>query len=513
MTWWLARQHLRDWRLWPMAPLVVFQLVLDPTLFAVPAFAFLAMQLTIALPAGSSEFELSLPLRDGVATRARTVAALCTVGIVLIAASLVSLLANRPLSLSWTYGAAIIATLIAAVTWYEGAGAWVRTRVWHARVEPSRARDGRTETTSVWLGVPNGGATYPASESSPASFRRVGVWRAWWPVVRQSLSWVALAGTLFAAWIGFSRVSPFMLILWMQVLDASRGKFASLAPLPVAWARLTLLRVGVPAVLWITAYGIGLALPTVVPTVGATQPLQRIWWSDAPITGSTDAFAGDLRRASRRLEAPWRRTTPPLSYWQRTAENTAPVLESSWGERVVADTLSLFGRTLYNPYTVREGSSLQLADWQFERITTRYFGERITRTEYDTRPFEQLPVPVTQRWSVQFLVAGLAFAYALLGLVATEHAHARRDRSGLSRWLPLAVWYTPPAVIYAVRLSGTTRSGTIASPVLEAVALRLADALPTPVTLLVALLPVAAGFALLVWRSRRSEVHAVDQLI
>jgi hypothetical protein len=332
-------------------------------------------------------------------------------------------------------------------------------------------------------------------------------------VARQSFSWWALAGTLFAAWIGLSRVSPFMLLVWMQVLDASRGNFASLAPLPVSWTRLTLLRVGVPTVLWIAAYGIGLALPTVVPAVGATQPLQRIWWSSAPITGTTDAFAGDLRRASRRLEAPWRRTTPPLSYWQRTAENTAPVLESPWGERVVADTLSLFGRTLYNPYTVREGSSLQLADWQFERITTRYFGERLSRTEYDTRPFEQLPVPVTQLWSVQFLVAGLAFAYALLGLVAAEHMRSRRDRAGLSQWLPLAVWYTPPAVIYAVRLSGTTRSGTIASPVLEAVALRLADALPAPLTLLVALLPVAVALALLAWRSSRSEVHAVDQLI
>lgn len=148
-----------------------------------------------------------------------------------------------------------------------------------------------------------------------------------------------------------------------------------------------------------------------------------------------------------------------------------PLLRAPWGESVRTDTLTLFGRTLYNPYTVREGNSGRLASWQFERLRMEHFGAPIARTAFETMINRDLPLPIAQRWPVQVLVAALVFAYAAMGLWAYECSRSHRSSRSpvaVARGGPLTRCFAAAGIPFAISFrTSFARGGSLVTSLLE----------------------------------------------
>jgi hypothetical protein len=277
-------------------------------------------------------------------------------------------------------------------------------------------------------------------------------------------------------------------------------------------------RPGLPFALCLSAWAIGFTVVELSPRAASAIGLDARHepWSNGPHRGTARTFESPTRASDDPVRVtrgdPWRNTTAPLVLWQRTPRGSAPVLRAPWGEEVVADTLTLLGLTLYNPYTVRVGNSDPFATWQFDKLNEQHFGVRVTRAEFETTDNRELPLPLTQRWPVQLLVAALLFAYAALGLWAYEYTRNHRVSRGsmapaLARaWLPVMLWFGAAGIpfVLTMRLS-FSRGGALVTSVLETSMLRVAEVLPGWLVPIVALLVVGVAFLPVVWQSRRSE--------
>lgn len=506
MTWWLARQHLRGPQVWLLAPLVVLMLLLDAAPVPVPVgLPFLAALLPVVVPAGASAFERTLPVDEGVAECARLVAALAVLAAVLAVSTLGAVLMGRPLFGSTSRQIVSGLAVVGLVAWYGGAGVWVQTRF----ARPRRLAQGST----VAIDASEHAGAGTAGHAATPRFSADATWRAWWPVLRRTPHWL----TLLAAWVGvsagFSRSTPFMLLFGAQMARVNYGRTALLGVLPISPARRMLIRAGVPMTLLVVAWSAGFALSDLgaargvgLFTVERYAPNTHAPWRGTVRTLEADG-SFNAPDSVREPGAVWRATSAPLSRWQRVHERTSPRVSAPWGETVLADTITVLGRLLYNPYTVRVGNSTRFADWQFERLSAAHFGEPLTYREFTARANHELPMPAVQRWSVQVLCAGVAFAYIVLFFAAYElQLHHRVSRLSTAQQmvtlLPLVVWLAPPLLIV---MSGRARGGSLGTPFFEAWALTVSRALPPWLVPLVALLPMVAAFGLLLRQARRSE--------
>lgn len=513
MTWWLTWRHLREPTILPLAAVLVFPLVIEPGFLGAITFGMLAVMLPRLIPASESAFESALPLAPGVAARARLFAALLVVALVLLVAWTASLFMGKVLIASPSRAIALAAIPAALTVWYLRASVIASLILTHPRVLPASSH---TPSSSDGLHHVATAAAQPHHVRLSADPRSG--WHAWWPVLRLATPWRIFPTVALSGFMGASHLAPFMIVVLFQSLDMPRDRLGVMHSLPISSVMRVLVRPGVPFALCLALWAIGFTVVELSPHAASAIGLdaRQEPWSNGPHRGTARTFESPTRAPDDPVRVtrgdPWRNTTAPLALWQRTPRGSAPVLRAPWGEEVVADTLTLLGLTLYNPYTVRVGNSDPFATWQFNKLSEQHFGVRVTRAEFETTDNRELPLPLTQRWPVQVLVAALIFAYAALGLWAYECTRSHRVSRGsmapaLARaWLPVMLWFGAAGIpfVLTMRLS-FSRGGALVTSVLETSMLRVAEVLPGWLVPIVALLVVGVAFLPVVWQSRRSE--------
>ena len=186
-------------------------------------------------------------------------------------------------------------------------------------------------------------------------------------------------------------------------------------------------------------------------------------------------------------------TSVSLNFWHLTRHgDTQPTIVAPWGETAPAQTITVFGIRLYNPYTAWDSSSTQFRDWQFARATTAAYGRALTRNEHrrDLRP-----AVVTRLPRMIVLLTGVGICIILIANIMYELP--RHKLFGRSKLLRLAVTYSGIAVllgILAVDMYHLHSIGTVLSgPALDAGLLHVSNVLPGGLLAPIALVVTIAG--------------------
>ncbi len=201
------------------------------------------------------------------------------------------------------------------------------------------------------------------------------------------------------------------------------------------------------------------------------------------------------------------KTSVRLEYWQLLRGNHVPLIVSPWGERAVADTISIVGTTLFDPYTTTAGSSPRFVEWQFARATTAVYGHPIPLAE------SRDGIPATPLMSglprMQLLNAGavLTIALGMFWLIELGQwnlwgkLHLPRYAGAVT-----AALIGVPAVI--LMLSYAPRTTEIVVPFAKKFLWGVSSALPQNIAAVafIAALPALAMYALLEWQFARSEL-------
>lgn len=195
-----------------------------------------------------------------------------------------------------------------------------------------------------------------------------------------------------------------------------------------------------------------------------------------------------------------------FEHWKRASGDTVPVLMAPWGETARPYTVRLLGSTYYNPYTVRERSSEAFGEWQFSRLTKAVYGIAMTREGYKALP--RAPRRITNQWRMMILsvaasVTGIFLLLVLMGISKFVGTQPKSASFGVGVALATSVLTMVPILYGALATESTDAVFALAQSHL----MRLSDALPASnlIVLLVALIPVAAMYALLEWQFARSE--------
>lgn len=203
-------------------------------------------------------------------------------------------------------------------------------------------------------------------------------------------------------------------------------------------------------------------------------------------------------------------TRVPLEYWSHVAGDVIPTITSPWGDAIVADTFSVAGLTLYNPYSTRTGNSARFIEWQFARATTAVYGHPISIASY-RHDVENgtLPARVLDSSSMRILNIGIIIALALLVAAANELAFSRHLAGKGSRTFVLQLVALLPflAPIGMELKYGRYPASEVVAPLVEHGLWRLMQQLPTNLVLLtlIAAIPALVLYALLEWQFGESE--------
>ena len=215
-------------------------------------------------------------------------------------------------------------------------------------------------------------------------------------------------------------------------------------------------------------------------------------------------------------------TSVPLTYWRRMRTRPLPAgatrisrqveIVAPWGERVVADTLSILGATYFDPFTTTSQSSLRFVEWQFAKATTAVYGQPISRRVYEDESIA-LPPHVVDAWSVQLLGAGLTLTLLLYILLASElalSATASRWKVPLASSFPILLAMLPLYTIGGICMYYRRgHNGSLFIPMLERILLVIVRALPDNLLVvgLAAAIPPAILYVLLDRQFSLSEVR------
>lgn len=506
--------------------------VVAPTLVIVLILAMV----WVIIPPRPTAFEAALPVRGREVVMARVIATLALMALAMSASITLPLLdrtmsfmlATRLWSLLATYALGVVAALLPyhlhrgslrspshirhALAWgaFAAVGGAVRyllpplaaawllalgavagiTVLWHSipdalQLAPAQCRPGRSKAPAPVVLSTAGHGRRTTSETGArwplATLHAIVPWRL--AVLYPFLIVVAMLG----------RSMIFFCIVVLAVYSTVRAHTRWLAALPLA-ERTRLLAVVLPSVVAITCcVGIGAVVPWSIPS-------RDLLTHDGPLTSTwTNAYYSP--------------TTVSLDHWRRAPSASAPVIIAPWGERVVADTGTVLGMTLYNPYTSSDQSSSRFVAWQFERAATAVYGRPLTKAQYDTmsvypRRYDGGP----RAWLVStaaLLVLGLLIAL----LSELSLSHRLRPGSMAARVAPGLI-VLPPAVTLAAGVLLRVRYTDAAMPLLRGATRTVADALPAnPVlALVVACMPVAVTYALLEWQFRQSESAMVTKI-
>lgn len=197
-----------------------------------------------------------------------------------------------------------------------------------------------------------------------------------------------------------------------------------------------------------------------------------------------------------------------LDYWVKMSDTGVPAITAPWGETTQPYELHLFGSTYYNPYTVRRRNSEPFGNWQFQRLTKAVFGFAMTRQVY--RAMNPPPRRITAQARMMMLnvSTGMTFLLLYFGIMwISKYARpwAQRMQTTL---VTVAVSLIPLCFIfYAAFVTGSIDA---MFSLVQQQLMHLSDVLPrnNVIVFFVALIPVAAAYALLEWQFARSELVA-----
>ncbi len=530
MTLWLMRQHLQQGGAWFVTALGAMCILQWPVAGLSQMPMVLIFQL-LMMPGRATVFDAALPLsaRDIVAARLLTKLLLITIPTVacvvtwqvahtdffplsrfleaMAIAALVALLPHcvRPgvVNLStrdaYVWPLAVLAVISGLIVWLVPAtvgavmlGSAVAALVsWTIATVPSSFE--RVATAG------RGGSEAPAVRIR-ATNGRLG---AWLPILQSMMPGAVLlsfGSMTVGGWLG-----SWLVTLWMFpliALHALRQRTAWLATLPLTH-RARLLAIAVPICL--STLG-GLAIGRALPKLFGED---RRMSADAPNTR--------YEKGSYSLSP----TSVPLTYWRRMRTRPLPAgatrisrqveIVAPWGERVVADTLSILGATFFDPFTTTSQSSPRFVEWQFANATTAVYGRPISRGEYRDKSIPR-PPRVVDAWSVQLLGGGLtltALLYMLLVLELDMSAQASYRKQSLASWPGWLLLYLPQAMIGGICMySSRGHHGSLLIPMIERILLVIVRALPDNMLVvgLAAAIPPAILYVLLDRQFSLSEV-------
>jgi len=219
--------------------------------------------------------------------------------------------------------------------------------------------------------------------------------RAWW-------IWLFYAAALFTGYgIGLSNFIAVATVMITQQL-VLETRFLSLLAMSSSRRLAGILLLGPVSLLLLAGVGAGARIGYERVTRPAGQPdMGHPPWKGAPQHGDAAKGFRDPSRVS-------------AAFWQWAPRGAAPEIVAPWGERVLPYTMEAFGRTLYNPFSVRPANSGRFYGWQWSRLLRTVYGAPVVRTLDEPFPW---PPAVTERWPVR-LVIGSSVLSGLLALAA-----------------------------------------------------------------------------------------------
>ena len=327
-------------------------------------------------------------------------------------------------------------------------------------------------------------------------------WAAWSPILQSVVSWQVCIMFAFMVVAGATGSWLIYLIIFAPTAHfALRQRTRWLVALPMSHRKRLL----------------AILMPLFVASLGGVLIGRELPYKYSPDRDMSATAPSSLYEKGHYYSSP---TRVPLTYWTEMSQlkrsprgrvfGRGVDIFAPWGERVAADTITIFGTMYFNRFTTTEQSSERLVAWQFANATKAVYGRSISRGEYEDERLPR-PRPVTRGWRVQLLGAGFALALLFFIVFTNERSFSKdlsRRRAG-QRYVagPLLLWL-PVAVIAAVATyySGR-RVNAMVMPMIERALLALSRALPSNpiVVMLVALLPALAMYAILEWQFRRSE--------
>ena len=532
MTLWLMRQHLQQGGAWFVTALGAMCILQWPVAGLSQMPMVLIFQL-LMMPGRATVFDAALPLsaRDIVAARLLTKLLLITIPTVacvvtwqvahtdlfplsrfleaMAIAALVALLPHcvRPgvVNLStrdaYVWPLAVLAVISGLIFWLVPAtvgavmlGSAVAALVsWTIATVPSSFERVASE---------GGGVAKARKPTIRAPSTRI---RAWRPVLQSMVSVPVLQSfglMLVLGWLG-SWLFYLLLVFAPLAHPALRQRTAWLATLPLSH-RARLAVIVIPFCLLPLA---GLAIGRALSSLDGRD---RRMSAGAPNTR--------YEKGSYSLSP----TSVPLTYWRRMRTRPLPAgatrisrqveIVAPWGERVVADTLSILGATFFDPFTTTSQSSPRFVEWQFANATTAVYGRPISRGEYRDKSIPR-PPRVVDAWSVQLLGGGLtltALLYILFVLELDMSARASRSKTHLASLAAWLLLYLPTLTIGGINeYYGLNRGASLFIPMLERILLVIVRALPDNLLVvgLAAAIPPAILYVLLDRQFSLSEVR------
>lgn len=201
-------------------------------------------------------------------------------------------------------------------------------------------------------------------------------------------------------------------------------------------------------------------------------------------------------------------TEVSLDYWVKVSDNGIPAITAPWGETAQPYVLQLFGSVYYNPYTVRRRNSKPFANWQFQRLTKAVFGFPMTRQAY--RAMNPPPRRITAQARMMMLSVSAGMTLLLLHLALMWISTYPRPwaQSVQTTVVKFTVYLIPLGfILYPTFAAG---SPDAMFSLVQKQLMHLSDVLPRSnvFVFFVALIPVAAAYALLEWQFARSELVA-----
>ncbi len=539
MILWLMGQYLRSPSVWGVSVLGAMVIVKWP----VAGWSILVMLVSVQLrivPGRPTVFDAALPIsaRDLVTARMFARLVLCAVPLLACAIAWRGEVANvwsvprmlefgaiatlalliphgvRPnvLGLSVTQAyvipIAVLAVMAALVVWLLPATVgvalfgivivvWV---TWTAATTPPAFARGDGTNTARAPAVPTESDRFAAPTHQSCAVQWLHASR---PVWGSLMPWpliVAVAFMILGGWTG----SWLLYVILFSVLPPVylRQRTAWLASLPLSH-RVRLLTVAGPFCL--STLG-GLAVGRALPKLGA---LDRDMGADAPAS----IFEGRKDYANL--------TRVPLTFWTaagpaRTPPNATNIgrqfeIVSPWGERVVADTISVLRRMYFNPYTTSPRSTPRMRAWQLGRATTAVYGRPLSVREYNDKSSPR-PPRVTDTWSIQLLGGALTLTLLLYILLVYEiplMARSNPTSSVVSTGSALALLFLPTYIFGGICLyTMHKRGGSLAVPMIERALLAMTRTLPDNLLVvgIIAAIPPSLLYLLLERQFSRSEI-------
>jgi hypothetical protein len=254
--------------------------------------------------------------------------------------------------------------------------------------------------------------------------------KAWW------LCFIYATVLLLGYGLGLSYVLGFMTVTVSQQL-VRETRFLSVLAMSSSRRLAGILLLGPVLLLLLTGVGAGVRIGYERVTRPAGQlDMGTPPWRGAPLQGDAAKGFRDPSRVS-------------LAFWKWAPRGAAPEIVAPWGERVQPYTMAAFGRTLYNPFTVRPANSGRFYGWQWLRLLRTVYGAPLVRTPDEPFPW---PPAVTERWPVRVVIG----AFVLSGLLTLAGlVWMARDGSAVRQlvvlpfhlislmWPIMLVWFVP----------------------------------------------------------------------